>query len=97
MQEGTVLKSLFKVLDAPAVPYVPVSRTKDYLIGGGIGLGVALLAFILYVIISSRRDRTIYNPLDLQQIIALPIVMQVPQLNATSVSLLVEPVLHGNP
>lgn len=93
---GNSSESLFKVLDAPVVPFIPVSRMKDYLIGGGVGLAVALLAFILYVIISSRRDRTIYNPLDLQQIIALPIVMQVPQLNDTSVALLVESVQQGS-
>ena len=94
--QGESSANLFKVLDAPAIPYVPVSRTKDYLIGGGVGLAVALLAFILYVIISSRRDRTIHNPLDLQQMIALPIVMQIPQLNDTSVSLLVESVQQGS-
>lgn len=94
--QGSSSANLFKVLDAPAIPYVPVSRTKDYLIGGGVGLAVALLAFILYIIISSRRDRTIHNPLDLQQIIALPIVMQIPQLNDTSVTLLVESVQQGS-
>ncbi|MEO8973075.1 MAG: hypothetical protein ABI406_15930 [Ktedonobacteraceae bacterium] len=94
--QGNSSANLFKVLDAPAIPYVPVSRTKDYLTGGGVGLGVALLAFILYVIISSRRDRTIHSPLDLQQIIALPIVMQIPQLNDTSVSLLVESAQQGS-
>lgn len=88
--QGTGNGSLFKVLDSPKFPDQPVSRLKTLLYSGGIGLGVALLAYVLYVVISVRRDRTVYTPLDLQKITSLPVLMQMPSLNVTTVSLLIE-------
>lgn len=92
--QGNSSASLFKVLDTPGV--LAASRTKYYLYGGGVGLGVALLACILYVVTTSRRDRTIRRPLDLQQLIALPVVMQVPYLSSESVSFLVDTAQPGS-
>ena len=88
---GTGADSLYKVLDVPAVPDVPQSRLKQSLYGGGTGLGVALLACILYVIIVVRRDRAVYTASDLQRINAhYPVAMQLPVLSSKSVQLVVK-------
>lgn len=88
--QGTGEGSLFRVLDPPKLPDQPVSRLKTLLYAGGIGLGVALLAYVLYVVIGVRRDRTIHTPLDLQKITTFPVLMQMPSFNETTVSLLIE-------
>ena len=77
--QGSGSDNLFKVLDAPYVQ--GVSRTKTYLLGGGIGLGLALAGCLLYVIFAARGDRSVYTPLDLQKVAGFPVVMQLPQLN----------------
>jgi len=92
--QGNGGNNLFKTLDAPNAQ--GLSRTKTYLIGGGVGLGVALVACLLYILLAVRRDRTVHSLLDLEQITALPVVMQLPQLNNTTMSLLLESVLHGD-
>lgn len=92
--QGNGANSLFKTLDAPNAQ--GLSRTKTYLIGGGVGLGVALIACLLYIVLAVRRDRTVHSLLDLEQITALPVVMQLPQLNNTTMSLLLESALHGD-
>lgn len=88
--QGTSTDSLFKVIDNPQVAHRPVSRLKPFLISGGIGLGVALLACALYIIILVYRDRGVYTVRDLQKVTALPIVMQLPQLSSVTMSLLIE-------
>src|SRR5260370_26925821 len=80
MNQATSTDNLFKVLDAPQVAHRPVSRLKLFLISGGGGLGVALLACALYIIILVRRDRGVYTLRDLQKVTALPVVMQIPDL-----------------
>ncbi len=87
-------QSLFKVVDSPNAQ--GLSRTKTYLTGGGVGLGVALVACLLYIVLAVRRDRTVHSSLDLEQITALPVIMQLPQLNNTTMSLLLESALHGD-
>lgn len=82
--------TLFQVVDAPRVPILPVSRTKNYLTSGGIGAGIALLADILYLVILVRRDRSIYTAYDLQDILSLPVLIQLPTLAASSVAHLVD-------
>lgn len=89
--QGTTADSLFKVLDAPLVAAKPVSRTKDLLIAGGVGLGVALLACIVYVLILVRRNHGVYTPLDLRKVTDFPVVMQLPRVSRPSVPLLVAP------
>jgi len=83
----------FTVIDQPLVPTRPQSRTKNYLIGGGGGLGVALLAIVLFLVILVRRDRAIYSTDDLQEeSLSVPVVMQLPQLKPALVSFVV---VHG--
>lgn len=94
--QGTDSNSLFKVLDAPVVPDKSVSRTKTYLIGGGAGLGVALMACILYLLLVVRRDKSVYTPLDLHKVTELPVVLQLPNLNESARSLLIDPGLRSS-
>lgn len=91
--QGTQVETLFQVIDTPQ--YLPVSRTKNYLFGGGIGLAVALLASIMYLVIMVRRDRGIYSPDDLQGLVAFPVIMQLPNLEAATVSHLTTKKTHG--
>lgn len=84
---GGSTNTLFQTLDAPQV--TPVSRTKSYLVGGGVGLGVALLADIIFLVLLVRRDRAIYSPSDLEEVVALPVIMRLPRLTAASVLSLV--------
>ena len=86
--QGTQASTLYQIIDAPQMPYLPVSRTKNYLIGGGIGLVVALLACTLYLVIVVRRDRGVYSASDLQDFVAYPVIMQLPNLTPAAVSLL---------
>ncbi len=86
--QGSSVSSLFQVLDPPQAPDRPVSRTKSYLVGGGAGLGIALLAIVLFLVILVRRDRSIYSPVELQHIAALPVAMQLPNLSPATISLL---------
>lgn len=90
-QQGTGSDNLFKVLDSPANGVRAVSRTKTYLIGGGVGLGVALLACALYIVISVRRNRVVYTPLDLEKVTLFPVVMELPQLSPAIKSILALP------
>lgn len=71
--------NLFQVLDAPIVG-LPVSRLTSFLIAGGGALGLAILASVLYILILVRRDEAVYSALDLQQVVTLPVVMQLPHL-----------------
>jgi hypothetical protein len=91
--QGTQVETLFQVIDTPQ--YLPVSRTKYYLFGGGIGLAVALLACVMYLVITVRRDRGIYSPDDFQDLVAFPIIMHLPNLKPATVSLLTTQKMHG--
>ncbi len=86
--QGTNVNTLFQVLDAPQVPDRPVSRIKSYLLGGGAGLAVALLASVLFLAILVRRDHTIFSAVELRHIAAPPVVMQLPNLSPATISLL---------
>lgn len=90
-QQGTGSANLFKVLDASAKNVHEVSRVKDYLVGGGVALGLALLACTLYIVISVRRNRVIYTPLGLEKVTPFPVVMELPRLSAATKSLLTLP------
>jgi hypothetical protein len=93
--QGTSVSSLFQVLDPPQTPDRPVSRTRSYLVGGGAGLGIALLAIVLFLVILVRRDRSIYSPAELQHVAALPMVMQLPNFSPGTVSLITRSANQG--
>ncbi len=88
--QGNATESLFKVLDAPIVPRKPVSRLKTLIFGGGIGLGLALAACVLYIIITLRRDRTVYTVTDLRKVSPFPVVLQLPLLTTATKGLLIK-------
>ncbi len=91
--QGTDTNNLFKVIDAPLTG-IPLSRSKDYLVGGGVGLGIALLACTIYLVILVRRDRAIHSAYDLQNSSAFPVIMQLPKLSPTSITLLTTSTIH---
>jgi len=82
--EGTGGNTFAKVLDAPEQLAPRVSRSKDILTGGGIGVAVGLLVCIIYLLIIVRRDRALYSVADVQRAVSFPILMQVPQLHKGS-------------
>lgn len=87
--QGSSANSLFKVIDAPTVSQ-PVSRLSLFILGGGTGLALALLAATLYIIMLVRYDHSVRTAPDLQQVTDFPVVMQVPYLSSKTVPLLVE-------
>jgi hypothetical protein len=82
--------SLFRVLDPPVANNIPLSRTKDYLVAGGIGLGIALLGCVLYIVIQVRRNRVVYTAFELQEVSTFPVIMQLPTVAPETVPMLVE-------
>ena len=89
--QGSQSATLFKVVDPPLLPYQPVSRSKNYIVGGGIGLAVALLTCVIYLLVVVRRDRGVYSAYELQELVAFPVIMQLPSLSAASMSLVTIP------
>ena len=89
--QGTGDEGLYKVVDMPPVPNSPISRTRPLLVGGGVGIVLALLVCIIYITLLVRRDRTIRSASDLQKIASLPIMMQVPNLSVEAKQVLMEP------
>lgn len=88
--QGKNADNLFKVIDAPTVPSRPVSRQRSLLIAGGAGLALAIIAFATYVVISLRRDRSIYTVPELEKVSSVLVVMQLPALGGNSQTLLAE-------
>jgi hypothetical protein len=82
------VNTLFQVVDPAQVPQLPQSRKTKFLMGGGIGLAIALLADAIYLIILVRRDRSIYSAYDLQGVVSIPVLMQLPTLTPASTTLL---------
>lgn len=89
--QGNATESLFKVLDPPIAPRKPTSRLKTLIFGGGIGLGLALAACTLYIVITLRRDRTVYTVSDLRKVSPFPVVLQLPLLTTATKQLLIRP------
>jgi len=87
--QGSSANDLFRVLDPPVVPLRPLSRQKVLFIGGGTGLGIALLACTLYLAFLVRRDRGVYTPLDLQKVTTYRVAMELPRLTPATAALLV--------
>ena len=86
--QGSGANTLFKALDAPYVE--GVSRTRTYLLAAGIGLGLAIAGGLLYVIFATRRDHSVYTPLELQKVAQFPVIMQLPFLTGKTIPLLIE-------
>lgn len=81
---GSSSGGLYSVIDAPAVGSRPVSRTKTLLLGGGIGLAVALLGCSIFIVLLLRQDRTAHSASEAQQMTQLPVLLEIPYLPATA-------------
>ncbi len=92
--QGNGPDSLFRVIDNPEVENHPVSRTKLFLLAGGIGLGLAILIGALYIAILVRRDRGVYTALDLQRVISVPVIVEFPALTSQAASFLIKQSLN---
>lgn len=92
--QGGTASSLFKVLDPPNFPVRPVSRLKTLLLAAGIGLGGALLAIVIYLVILVRRNRAVYTAADLQKVAPISVVMQFPLLPSVMVPPLLDQPQH---
>jgi hypothetical protein len=88
--QGYTPDSYFKVVDTPVVTDLPESRSRDYIIAGGIGLAVAIIACALYIVILVRRDRAVYTARDLQKVTTYPVIMLVPRLTSRTIPLLIK-------
>ncbi len=85
--QGSNVNSLFQVVDAPQ-PAQRLSRTKDYLVGGVIGLVLAILACSIFLVVLVRRDRGVYSAFDLKDVVQFPVVLQLPKLTPIAITLL---------
>jgi uncharacterized protein involved in exopolysaccharide biosynthesis len=87
---GTGAGNLFKQLDAPLIPNQPLSRSKQYLTGGGIGLGAGLLLCIILLVVMVRRDRAVYIPRDIDKLANIPVILELPHMSVRTMTLLTE-------
>jgi thiol:disulfide interchange protein len=86
--QGSGSSSLFQVIDTPVAASDPVPRIKEFLIAGGIGLSIGLVACALYLIILLRREHTVYSAVEVQEAAIFPVIMQLPRLQIKSKTLL---------
>jgi uncharacterized protein involved in exopolysaccharide biosynthesis len=84
--------ALYKIVDDPKVPARPVSRMKTFLMAGGGGLALALVACAIYLALLVRRDRALYTPLDVERVTALPVLARLPAVARGAVSVTVRPI-----
>ena len=82
---GTNADNLYQVLDQPSAK--PASRVRLLLLSAGSGLGVALLASIIYVVILVRRDRALYGPADVARVTPHPVLLQIPRVGTRPAAL----------
>lgn len=71
---------LFTVIDTPTVPDKPESRSKTFLLVGGIGLALGLLACIGYFLVLVRLDQSVYSSADAQALSEYPVLIEIPRL-----------------
>lgn len=83
---STTADAFFNVLDAPELPIKADLRAR-LVLGGGVGLALAILATLLYVVILARRDHAVYDSRDVQNVAELPVIMQLPTLSPAAVSI----------
>lgn len=84
--------ALYKIVDQPTAPARPMSRMKTFLMAGGGGLALALVACAIYLSLLVRRDRALYTPLDVQRVAARPVLAQMPAIARGAASVSVRPV-----
>jgi uncharacterized protein involved in exopolysaccharide biosynthesis len=85
--QGTASTAFYNILDAPAVPSKPESRGTRLLLAGGAGLGLSILAGMLYVVMLVRRDHIVYDPRDVHDATRLPVIAQLPTISRAAVDL----------
>ena len=73
-------EGLYQIIDKPTVPTQPESRSKTFLLVGGIGFAIGLLACIGYFLVLVRLDQAIYSLADMPAIADYPVVIQIPRL-----------------
>jgi polysaccharide chain length determinant protein (PEP-CTERM system associated) len=73
----------FRVLDAPSYPSSPSSPKLPVFIGGGFGGGLFLAVGILYAL--ALHDKAMYNELDIEKCLKLPVLTSVPNLELSRV------------
>jgi len=82
---STGASGLYTVIDAPSVSNSPVSRTKTFLLAGGVGLAIGLIAAISYYVIVVRLDESMYSFADFPEDISYPVLIQIPQVRQRNV------------
>ncbi|GHO66028.1 hypothetical protein KSC_049200 [Ktedonobacter sp. SOSP1-52] len=86
---GQGANDLFKVIDSTS-DAKPVARMKSILLCAGVGLGCAVAAIVLYLVIAVRRDRAVYTASQIQLVTSLPILMQAPYIKESTNILSIE-------
>ncbi|MEO7003577.1 MAG: hypothetical protein ABI068_17250 [Ktedonobacterales bacterium] len=76
---STGATGLYTIADSPEAGR-PSSRSKTLLYGGGIGLAIALIASIGYILLLLRINQSIYSAAELSECTPYPVLAQVPQL-----------------
>jgi polysaccharide chain length determinant protein (PEP-CTERM system associated) len=73
----------FRVLDAPSLPITPSFPNKPYFMGGGFGgglaLGIGILALIAY------NDKSLHSERDVETVLKLPVLALIPMLDAATI------------
>ncbi|PWT75705.1 MAG: hypothetical protein C5B60_05005 [Chloroflexi bacterium] len=82
---STGSSGLYTVIDAPKVPSHPVSRTKTFLLAGGIGIAAGLMAAIGYFITLVRLDQSLYSRADVPEVTVYAVQVQIPRLPRRSI------------
>jgi polysaccharide chain length determinant protein (PEP-CTERM system associated) len=73
----------FRVLDPPSLPTEPSFPKKLYFAGGGLGLGLALGAALLYGIAAS--DKSMHTEQDVELCLKVPVLTTVPNLDMVAI------------
>jgi uncharacterized protein involved in exopolysaccharide biosynthesis len=84
---GAGSSGLYTIIDPPTVPSRPASRTRTLLFGAGGGLAAGLLAAVLYFLMLSRMDQSMYTLVDVPEATSYPVLVQVPWLPQRLVTL----------
>ncbi len=72
----------FRILDPPSLPTTPSSPNRLALIGGGMGVGLALGFGVLYLL--AMMDKAMYTERDVETCLKLPVLTTVPCFDPSS-------------